>query len=101
MTPTGYADAISPDGSYFVMPEEKKMSLAAFLASLDGDKEIPHYIQKQNSNLTEEFHELFEDISELDWASEAFGKKPDAVNFWMGDRRCVTSSKTCERKCGE
>ena len=26
-------------------------------------------------------------------ASEAFGKDPDAVNFWMGDGRAVTSSK--------
>ena len=30
--------------------------------------------------------------SEIRWASEAFNKKPDAVNFWMGDSRAVTSS---------
>lgn len=32
-----------------------------------------------------------EDIS---WASETFDKKPDAINFWMGDKRAITSSKS-------
>lgn len=94
VTPTGYADAISPDGTHFVMPYEKKMNLSSFLDTLkDKTRSLPHYIQKQNSNLTDEFSELLKDVSELEWASEAFGKKPDAVNFWMGDERCVTSSK--------
>jgi jumonji domain-containing protein 7 len=31
--------------------------------------------------------------SEISWASEAFDKQPDAVNFWMGDARAVTSSR--------
>lgn len=53
------------------------------------------YIQKQNSNLTEDFTELIPDIeSDVSWASKAFNKKPDAVNFWMGDERAVTSSKS-------
>lgn len=51
------------------------------------------YIQKQNSNLTTDFQELFCDIElEIDWASKAFDKKPDAVNFWLGDSRAITSS---------
>ena len=37
--------------------------------------------------------ELMDDIKELEWAKEAFGKEPDAVNFWMGDQRAVTSSQ--------
>ena len=37
---------------------------------------------------------MSEDVSEMSWASEAFGKDPDAVNFWMGDGRAVTSSKS-------
>ncbi len=49
-------------------------------------------MQKQNSNLSDEFSSLIEDVSELEWASEAFGKVPDAVNFWLGDGRAVTSS---------
>lgn len=28
----------------------------------------------------------------VSFASEAFNKKPDAINFWMGDERAVTSS---------
>lgn len=52
------------------------------------------YIQKQNSNLTEDFNELMCDVEpDIDWASQAFDKKPDAVNFWMGDTRAVTSCK--------
>lgn len=52
------------------------------------------YIQKQNSNLTTDFEELLCDIElEIDWASEVFDKKPDAVNFWLGDNRAITSSK--------
>ena len=27
----------------------------------------------------------------IDWASEAFGTKPDAVNFWMGNADSITS----------
>ena len=37
-------------------------------------------------------NELLQDIEELQWAREAFGKNPDAINFWMGDGRAVTST---------
>ena len=33
-----------------------------------------------------------DDIEEISWATEAFGKSPDAINFWMGDSRAVTST---------
>lgn len=51
------------------------------------------YIQRQNSNLTDDFPELVNDLnySLIDFAREAFNKAPDAVNFWMGDTRAVTS----------
>lgn len=50
------------------------------------------YIQKQNSNLTNDFPELLRDIN-LDtvWTNKIFQSTPDAVNFWMGDERAVTS----------
>lgn len=53
------------------------------------------YIQRQNSNLTEDFQELWKDIDieSLSFAAEAFNKEPDAVNFWMGDERAITSSE--------
>jgi len=106
VTPNGLAD--SPVGDRFVMPEERKMKFDTFLNIIEQEedegkqfstteqeeadkrKEI-FYIQKQNSNLTEEFPEFLQQVSELDWASKAFGKEPDAINFWLGDRRAVTS----------
>ncbi|CAD7086264.1 unnamed protein product [Hermetia illucens] len=94
VTPNGYADGIaSKDGEdYFVLPEEKQMLMTEFLDTLDVEGPV-HYIQKQNSNLTEDFMELFNDIDgdTLIFAREAFNKNPDAVNFWMGDQRAVSS----------
>lgn len=96
ITPNGLADGISKhtDGvEYFVIPHEVEMTMAEFLDCLDNKrKEFIPYIQKQNSNLTEDFQELLCDVeSEILFASEAFNKRPDAVNFWMGDERAVTS----------
>ncbi|KAJ3654453.1 hypothetical protein Zmor_013641 [Zophobas morio] len=99
VTPNGYADGLAPKITekgkvqYFVLPEEVQMTMKEFLTKLD-DQNRQHicYIQKQNSNLTEDFGELMEDVdSEIPWASEAFNKKPDAINFWMGDARAITS----------
>ena len=94
VTPTGYADAMEDD--LFLMPEERNIKFSRFLDIIQNPTSTSgvFYIQKQNSNLTEEFEEIIEDVEgEIPWASEAFGKKPDAVNFWMGDKRAVTSSK--------
>ncbi|XP_012267185.2 bifunctional peptidase and (3S)-lysyl hydroxylase Jmjd7 [Athalia rosae] len=101
VTPNGYADAIaakaSKDGAtfenYFVMPEERLIPMSTFLNTLENSEEQNvHYIQKQDSNFIKDFTELWAD-AELDvpWATEAFGKYPDAVNIWMGDQRAVTS----------
>ena len=92
-TPNGYADAA--DGDFFMMPQESKMTMSQFISKLEHpDPNHVYYIQKQNSNLTDEFQDIIEDVAtEIDWASEAFGKSPDAVNFWMGDHRAVTSSR--------
>ena len=93
VTPDGYADSAVED--MFMMPEERGMKMEDFINRLNDTRpnEV-YYIQKQNSNLTDEFKEIFNDVdSDVSWASEAFGKKPDAINFWMGDGRAVTSSK--------
>ena len=92
ITPNGYADAIT-EGK-FVMPHEESMKFKDFIDIIENPSQHKgiHYIQRQNSNLSEEMNELIEDISELQWAREAFGKDPDAVNFWMGDSRAVTST---------
>ncbi|KAG7178031.1 Bifunctional peptidase and (3S)-lysyl hydroxylase Jmjd7-like [Homarus americanus] len=92
VTPNGYADA--PCDGYFVMPEERSMMFANFLDIMEDPKNQPgvFYVQKQNSNFTEEFSEILCDASpDIPWFSEALGKDPDAVNFWMGDQRAVTS----------
>ncbi|KAJ8972793.1 hypothetical protein NQ314_000029 [Rhamnusium bicolor] len=95
ITPNGYADGLNfiNNEDCFVMPEEKTMKMKDFLNTLDEQKEnYVCYIQKQDSNLTEDFTELLPDIEcEIDWASKAFDKTPNAVNFWMGDERAITS----------
>ena len=95
MTPDGYADAML--GERFMMPEDRRMTMTKFIDIINDPRSANgvFYIQKQNSNLTEEFGEVIDDVErEIPWASQAFGKQPDAVNFWMGDERAVTSSKS-------
>ncbi|XP_028579498.2 bifunctional peptidase and (3S)-lysyl hydroxylase JMJD7 isoform X3 [Podarcis muralis] len=92
VTPNGYADAVYQD--WFVMPEERHMPFSAFLDIVEKKVTSPgvFYVQKQCSNLTEEFPELMGDVEpEIPWMSEAVGKKPDAVNFWLGESAAVTS----------
>ncbi|KAI5638386.1 cupin-like domain-containing protein [Phthorimaea operculella] len=96
ITPNGLADGITKtdDGEEcFAMPHEMEMTMSDFLNHLAKKEEkFITYIQRQNSNLTEDFMELFQDVgADIPLASEAFNKDPDAVNFWMGDERAVTS----------
>ncbi|KAK7098131.1 bifunctional peptidase and (3S)-lysyl hydroxylase JMJD7-like isoform X2 [Littorina saxatilis] len=92
VTPNGYADAVT-DG-YFVMPEERQMMVNQFLDIMEepGSAQGVFYVQKQNSNLTEEFQTVMGDVETLSaWGTQVFGKAPDAVNMWIGDGRAVTS----------
>ncbi|GFS09331.1 JmjC domain-containing protein 7 [Elysia marginata] len=95
VTPNGYADAVYE--GRFVMPEERTMPMSQFLDILftpvqERKDYGVFYIQKQNSNLTDEFSALMEDVdSHIPWGSTAFGVKPEAVNFWMGDEKAITS----------
>ncbi|KAM9294406.1 bifunctional peptidase and (3S)-lysyl hydroxylase JMJD7 [Gastrophryne carolinensis] len=92
VTPNGYADAVYK--GKFVMPEERTMTFSVFLDVIEKKRNLPgvFYIQKQCSNLTEEFPELIGDVeSHIPWMSEALGKLPDAVNFWLGEAAAVTS----------
>ena len=94
VTPNGYADAVREDLDRFVMPHEEKMKIGELLDVLDGQRNHPGicYLQKQNSNFTSEYPELWDDAeTELPWATGAFGAQPDAVNLWIGDARAVTS----------
>ncbi|KAK5646056.1 hypothetical protein RI129_004520 [Pyrocoelia pectoralis] len=99
ITPNGYADGLidvtnnDSHTEFFVMPEERTMKMTEFLNNMTAPKDnFVCYIQKQNSNLLDDFKELINDVDiELNWAQQLFARKPDAVNFWMGDKRAVTS----------
>uniref|UniRef100_G1QG60 Bifunctional peptidase and (3S)-lysyl hydroxylase JMJD7 n=1 Tax=Myotis lucifugus TaxID=59463 RepID=G1QG60_MYOLU len=92
VTPDGYADAVR--GDRFVMPAERRLPLSCVLDVLEGRAQHPGvlYVQKQCSNLPTELPQLLSDLEpHVPWASEALGKMPDAVNFWLGEAAAVTS----------
>uniref|UniRef100_A0A1A8N408 Bifunctional peptidase and (3S)-lysyl hydroxylase JMJD7 n=1 Tax=Nothobranchius pienaari TaxID=704102 RepID=A0A1A8N408_9TELE len=92
VTPNGYADAVA--GDYFVMPEERKMSFSSVLDIIEGkvQRSGVFYVQKQCSNLLQELPELIDDLEpHVAWMSAALGKMPDAVNFWLGEEKAITS----------
>ena len=75
ITPDGYADAVR-DG-VFVTPAERQMTLSQFLDIIDHKMPANGvvYIQKQNSNFTDEFDELSDDVDlQMTWAAQTFGK---------------------------
>lgn len=95
-TPDGRADSVvqnDDQGLCFAQPHTQQLPFRAFKALLDDTTAsgVPS-IQFQNSNLTEELPELVGDVeASIGWASTAFGCEPDAVNIWVGDKRCSTS----------
>ncbi|XP_040054587.1 bifunctional peptidase and (3S)-lysyl hydroxylase JMJD7 isoform X2 [Gasterosteus aculeatus] len=91
VTPDGYADAVN--GDRFVTPEERRMSFSSVLDVIEGKEHVGvFYVQKQSSNLLDELPELTDDLeSHVPWMSDALGKLPDAVNFWLGEASAVTS----------
>ena len=97
VTPNGYADGLAvryeDKKEYFVLPLEEQCTMDEFLYNLDNPMGAVYYIQKQNSNFSLDFPELQEDIDceHLAFAEKVFNKPPDAVNFWMGDERAITS----------
>ncbi|XP_054543269.1 bifunctional peptidase and (3S)-lysyl hydroxylase JMJD7 isoform X2 [Pan troglodytes] len=94
VTPDGYADAVR--GDRFMMPAERRLPLSFVLDVLEGRAQHPGvlYVQKQCSNLPTELPQLLPDLeSHVPWASEALGKMPDAVNFWLGEAAVVTSRR--------
>lgn len=61
VTPNGYADA--PVGDRFLLPEERIMSFDKFINIWEKEEQANgvFYIQKQNSNFTDEFSQLVAD----------------------------------------
>ena len=51
------------------------------------------YLSYQNDSLREQFAPLRADVPPcLDFARDALGNAPDAVNLWIGDGRAVTTA---------
>ncbi|KIK06699.1 hypothetical protein K443DRAFT_673988 [Laccaria amethystina LaAM-08-1] len=112
-TPDGRADALSrgPDDKfYFVEPFVEKMTIGDLIKHLKESEGVDgevRYLQSQNGNLfpsdffgrssddansPSEFEPLRSDVpSEIPWCTEALGKRPDAVNIWIGNSRSTTS----------
>jgi jumonji domain-containing protein 7 len=99
VTPNGRADAVTydpkTDQTYFVMPHEEQLPFDTFLDHLSSSthsNSSAYYISLQNGSLPLEYGQLEQDIDpEISWCSEALGCAPDAVNFWFGDEKSVTS----------
>jgi len=85
------------DGT-FMQPLDVRLSYDKFVdlrrQSLASDVGAVLYVQLQNSNLTqeEEFSSLLADVdADVSFASEALGRKPEAVNIWIGTHLSTTS----------
>ncbi|KAJ3012453.1 JmjC domain-containing protein 7 [Thoreauomyces humboldtii] len=106
VTPNGLADAVVSD--HFVLPHEQRISMRQLLSLFPSGYEPStseksewksgaagrpvYYAQSQNNNLSDEFAPLLADIPEhIDFASEAMGRRPDAVNIWIGSTGARTS----------
>ena len=108
-TPDGRADSIQyvDEQAYFVEPVETQMAFGDAVrclgmnANRHAGRFVPHavpdgwvpYISAQNDSMHADFAPLVRDI---DVASSAmfdalFGAEPEAVNFWAGDARSLTS----------
>lgn len=95
---SSYADAVTydpvTDREYFTMPHEEHMTLNSFIDLIEGKtvSDNANYISLQNGSLPTEYGAIQEDVDQdIEWCSEALGKKPDAVNFWFGDDKSATS----------
>ena len=86
VTPNGLADSVV-DGK-FMLPYEFKSSLQEYFSYMGP---LAYYCQFQNDGLNSEFVEVAADCFEHSWAQEAFGRRPDATNMWIGSDNATTS----------
>jgi peptidyl-lysine (3S)-dioxygenase / protease len=79
----------------FVYPAEAQMSMSKFLEmiTIKGSDDAVPYLSSQNSNMTEYFPELLDDIDAngLPIGNRAFQGGPEAINIWIGDERSISS----------
>lgn len=101
ITPTGNADAVvegSETTSRFIAtPLKTKEPFKTFLryiaaqelGQVNGDVK---YAQTQDDNLRKEYSELYGDVEkDIPWARIALGRRPEAINLWLGNSKSVTA----------
>lgn len=90
----------------FVKPHQSRITFAHFLDELrkhqtkvrnddpTADDDEVYYLQHQNDSFRKEFVQVLgEDLDKSieKFGTELFGCAPDAINFWAGDSRAVSS----------
>ncbi|KAL2048094.1 hypothetical protein N7G274_000005 [Stereocaulon virgatum] len=100
MTPHGNADSAvmnAVDGSIcFAKPFEKYEAFTDFLDYLRSqdlrEESLVKYSQTQNDNLRGEYMLLYKDLEpDIQFASIALQRKPDAINLWIGNSHSTTA----------
>lgn len=113
LTPDGRADDIKQlpktGQDVFALPAETSMTVAQLLNKVNRSSsqshatssEPLHYLQSQDSNLTDptagDLGPLLRDLkdsegnSDIAWASEAIGSTPEALNVWIGSTHSRSS----------
>lgn len=92
ITPSGRADSVQADR--FLLPDTKMMTFPAFVDKLNDSDGPVVYLQEQNDNMRKSMSILLDDISlqSFKWVESLLGvEEPDAINFWMGNERSVSS----------
>ncbi|KAH7836172.1 hypothetical protein Vadar_033355 [Vaccinium darrowii] len=100
LTPTGRADSLAPHPSHpsslcfasaHVDPTPFPLALRSIYSS-NFDSKFVAYAQQQNDCFRSEYSGLAGDCeAHVDWATEALGCFPEAVNLWIGNELSVTS----------
>lgn len=99
-TPNGRADSVVKptinSDSCFVSAHVERIPFPAALEYIAGSERRERgavaYAQEQNGCFMSEYSLLAEDVeTDIPWATEALGSKPEAVNLWIGNERATTS----------
>ncbi|KAI9138239.1 cupin-like domain-containing protein [Paraphysoderma sedebokerense] len=92
------ASPVSASSRHLIPPDQRNLyvddSDPPVLKSMNSTGNGVHYVQLQNGNLMSEFRDLLEtgDVPyDIDFATEALGYPPDAVNLWIGESTSITS----------
>ncbi|XP_071705414.1 lysine-specific demethylase JMJ32 [Rutidosis leptorrhynchoides] len=99
LTPTGHADSLTPNptnpnslcfASAHVQPTPFPEAIHAIQNSVKGG--VVAYAQQQNDCFRGEYGALSGDVDlDINWASEAIGGGPEAVNLWIGNEASESS----------